>query len=403
MGTGNPSFVGERLTEAREARGLNQTELAEVIGVKRATISHYERGQRAPDEFVLGTLAMNLDVPESFFFRKVEVSGNDILFYRSFASATKADRKRASRKYGWLKHITSYLRGFVRFPKPNLPQFQVPERLSDVDSGVIGSYAARTRKYWGLGKGPISDVMLLLENNGVIVSKAAFNSRHMDGYSCLDELSGTPYVITSYDKGSAVRSRFDLAHELGHLVLHGGLPQHVVGNPINNKAIEYQANLFAGEFLLPEESFADDLGVVSLDFLKGLKRRWLVSVGVMVHRLHDLGWVSDDQATRLWINYTRRGWRTGEPFDDELEPERPRLLRRGVELLINKGVRGSEQILSDLCLSASDVCELACLNPSVFSRPRGIGSVGLLNDQSKDVLATEEYGVDRHYTPQSAN
>lgn len=397
MGT---SFVGGRLTEAREARGINQTELADLVGVKRATISHYERGQRAPDESILARLAAALDVPRAFFFLRIEDAGNDILFYRSLASATKTDRKRATRKYSWLKRITSYMRGFVRFPMANLPRFQVPDQLSDVDRDVIGSYAARTRQYWGLGMGPISDMMLLMENNGVIVSKAEFDSKHMDGYSSLDELSGTPYVITSYDKGSAVRSRFDLAHELGHLVLHAGLPRNVVSNPVNNKIIELQANMFAGEFLLPEESFSKDLGVISLDSLRGLKHRWLVSIGAMVHRVQALGWLSDEQATRLWINYSRRGWRTGEPLDDVIELERPRLLPRGFELLIDRGVRNPEQIADELCLSVPDICELAGLDPGVFAKSMGLE---LLDRPSGRIEATEMYDMGRDYTPRSMN
>ena len=96
----------------------------------------------------------------------------------------------------------------------------------------------------------------------------------MDGYSGFEAGSGTPNVIIAYDKGSAVRTRFDLAHELGHMVLHRGLGPNVVANPANNRVIESQANAFAGEFLLPSESVARDLGVISLDALKGLKRWW---------------------------------------------------------------------------------------------------------------------------------
>ena len=114
----------------------------------------------------------------------------------------------------------------------------------------------------------------------------------MDAYSSFDSASATPYVTIAYDKNSAVRSRFDMAHELGHLVLHRELDHRVVGNPVHHKVIESQANAFAAEFLMPSDSFAADLRVISLDALKGLKRRWGVSIGAMLHRLPDLGWPS---------------------------------------------------------------------------------------------------------------
>ena len=403
MSRREPGFVGERLTEVREARGLNQTELASLLGIKRASVSHYERDQRSPDGDIIIRLGNILSVPEAFFFTRAEPTGSDTLFYRSLASATKSDRKRAVRRYGWLKQVTSYLRGFVRFPMVNLPVYDVTGRLADLESDEIGIYAARTREFWGLGKGPISNVMLLLENNGVIVSKAVFGTKNMDAYSSFDPASATPYVIIAYDKRSAVRSRFDIAHEIGHLVLHRELDQKVVENPVHHRLLEAQANTFAAEFLMPSDSFAGDLGVISLDALKGLKRRWGVSVGAMLHRLSDLGWVTAEQSARFWMNYSRRGWRSGEPLDDEIEPESPKLLRRGFNLLVEKRVREPLDIITELCMSSDDVSELACLSPGFFSGLSRRDVEVVFRSGGGDVGATEEYGVHRHYTPHSVN
>ena len=403
MVVGEPAFIRDRLTEVREARGLNKAELAMLAGVNRASISHYEGGQRSPEAEILSRLAVALEVPEAYFFKRVGMDSGGSLFYRSLASASKTDRLRAQSRYGWLKEITSYIRGFVRFPRVNIPTFDMPGRLTDLDTDTIASYASRTREFWGLGNGPISDVMLLLENNGVIVSKAVFETKRMDAYSGFDSGSATPYFIIAHDKGSAVRSRFDLAHELGHMVLHQGLGPNVVGNPANNKVIEAQANTFAGEFLLPADSFAQDLGVISLDILKGLKRRWRVSIGAMLYRLMDLGWLDTDQSTRFWKNYSRRGWRSGEPLDDEIAPEYPRLLRRGFELIVEKRVREPVEIAAELCLSSEDICELACLSPDFFSRSSGRGVEVVFRAGGGEVDATEAYGVEKHFTPQSLN
>ena len=48
MSVGTPNFVGERLKEAREARGLTGVALADLVGVKRASISQYELGDASP-------------------------------------------------------------------------------------------------------------------------------------------------------------------------------------------------------------------------------------------------------------------------------------------------------------------------------------------------------------------
>jgi transcriptional regulator with XRE-family HTH domain len=41
---GTPGFVGDRLREAREARGLSAVSLADLLGITRQAISLYESG-----------------------------------------------------------------------------------------------------------------------------------------------------------------------------------------------------------------------------------------------------------------------------------------------------------------------------------------------------------------------
>ena len=402
MSVGTPNFVGDRLREAREARGLTGSALADLVGVKRASISLYETGRSSPQAEVMAKLAFVLGVPRAFFLKKPSQPEVNSLFYRSMSAATKTDRLKATRRFTWLRQLTSYLRGFVRFPRPNLPPIDVPTELASIDVDLISSAASETRKYWGLGNGPISDVTLLLENNGVIISKVTLDTMKMDAFSGMDTESRTPYVILSDDKGSAVRSRFDLAHELGHLVLHQNLPQRMVANPINNKTIEAQANEFASSFLLPEGSFSEDLYVVSLDSLKALKSKWLVSVGAMLRRAQALDLTTERQAHGLWINYSRRGWRKHEPMDDELKSESPRLLRRAFELLITKGVREPDQISSDLCLYSSDISELASMGEELFARRSPAYQVVIETSVSRDLGVTKEYFISGEM-PQSIN
>ena len=299
--------------------------------------------------------------------------------------------ERRERKYIWLKSITSYLQRFVRLPTPKIPQLDVPNELSEIDSQVIAEVANSTREHWGLGSGPISDVMLLMENNGVIVSKSTFETNRMDGYSGIDGDSNIPFVITAYDKWSAVRSRYDLAHELGHLVLHQHLPANLSGNPKNTGILERQAYEFAGAFLLPEESFARDIRVVDLDALKVLKGKWLVSISAMLYRVADLGWIAKEDSRRLWINYSRRKWRTNEPLDEILPIERPRLLRRAFELIVKEGIREPRRIVDEVCLSPLDICELACLEPEFFSSAFDLEIPSSMKGDARDVSAMSEY------------
>ena len=346
----------------------------------------------SPQFDVLIKLALVLNVPRAFLLRPPSQPDVDNLFYRSMSGSTKTDRLKARRRYIWLKEMTSYLRGFVRFPPVRVPAIDIPDELGAIDVNVIESAADQTRKVWGLGNGPISDVTLLLENNGVIVSKVTLGTMYMDGFSGWDAPSNTPYIILGDDKGSAVRSRFDIAHELGHLILHRGLSPQCIHDPINTKLIESQAHRFAGAFLLPSDTFSEDLYVISLDSLKALKSKWLVSIGAMLYRAQDLNLTTDGQYKKLQVNLNRRRWRQWEPLDDELVPECPRLLRRAFKLIIEKGIHPPEQILSDLCLSSSDVRELSCAGDGLLE-----GGEHWVKLAIKEAEVSRDLGITREY------
>ena len=94
----------------------------------------------------------------------------------------------------------------------------------------------------------------------------------------------TPFVFLNTNK-TAEHSRYDAAHELGHLVLH----RH--GSPQGIEA-EKQANQFASAFLMPRGSVHPVAPrFPTFDILVSLKRRWGVSVAALAYRLHNLGLV----------------------------------------------------------------------------------------------------------------
>ena len=389
MKTGVVGFKGERLSEAREARGFTIAGLSEVLELNRSSVGKYERGLISPSLQVVTRMAEVLRLPTGFFFKDV-ATVSDTLFYRSMAANTKVARLRAERKYVWLKQLFSYVRGFIRTPNVNLPLLTVPDDTLAIDDRFIESAASITRKEWGLGTGPISDIMLLMENNGIVISKVFVGSAYMDGYSSIDSYSGQAFIVLASDKGVAVRSRFDLAHELGHLLLHRNLPSGFVRNPINNKLLEDQAHAFAGAFLMPEEALAQDLWVVSLDSLKDLKSRWLVSIGALLYRVGSLGWLTESQHKSLWINYSRRGWKRSEPLDDSLEPEEPRMLARAIQMIIDKGGVPPSQVVSDLLLHPADISELAGLPESYLKTSADLDFLSQGN-LDRDLHTTEKY------------
>ena len=347
MRQSTPGFVGARLREARDVRGLTAVSLSEIAGVSPTAISQYENDRATPSPQVMKDIAQKVNLPEHFFLLPKRQGLDSTIFYRSMSSATKGARSRAEFRVRWLQDIVGYLAEFVGFPDPDIPPLDLPSDpllLSNLD---IEEAATETRLYWNLTRGPIANMMLLLENHGFIVARDRLGAEALDGLFTTDP-DGRPFILIGTDKGSAVRWRFDCAHELGHVVLHRDLATEHLAKPEQYKRIEEQAHRFAAEFLLPKVSFGEDLFAVNLDSLRALKPKWKTSIAMMIVHAQHGGLLSEDAERRLWINLSRRGWRRVEPGDESMEAEQPRLLRRAFELILQEGAQTPADVTAGL-------------------------------------------------------
>ncbi len=305
----------------------------------------------------------HLNLPLQFFFRPMPASRDlSAVFYRSMSAATKMARLRAERRLGWFKNIAFYVRRFVQLPAVNFPPALTVRDPASITKEIIEAKASEARRFWKLGNGAISDLLLLLENNGALATRGELATEYLDAFSQWLREEDTPYLFLGDDKLSAARSRFDAAHELVHLLLHRGLSPEQIQRPEIHRLVESQAHLFAGAFLLPAETFAADFEGANLEVLRLLKAKWKVSIGMMVMRAEQLNFISDQQAQRLWRSYSRRGWRTHEPLDNEIPLERPRVLRRAIELVVDSGVQSKAEILSRLPYSGQNIVVCGKLN-----------------------------------------
>lgn len=366
MRAGTPGFIGARLREAREARGLSGTQLADLLGVTRQAVAQYEAGERSPSPEMLTRMSAVLNLPHAFFTRQPVEDWAETIFFRSRKSTTKAARKKARRRRLWLDQITKYAMRHVEIPRVNFPPCNFPADPAKITDEQIEHAATALRRFWGLKDGPISDVTLLLENNGAVAAREPFEESEMDAYSTWAD--NIPYVILNDDNQSAVRARLNVAHECAHLVLHRNVDYvRLEEREADMERTEEQAYRFAGAFLLPEATFGREFIAPTLDAFLALKPRWKVSITAMVKRAENLGLISPDEARRLWMSIGRRKWRTHEPLDDELTPEYPRLLRRAYELALTEKVISKDDTIAELALATNDVESLAGLPLGTFT------------------------------------
>jgi hypothetical protein len=74
-----------------------------------------------------------------------------------------------------------------------------------------------------------------------------------------------------------------------------------------------------------------------------------------------------DQVRRAQVNLSRRAGKPGDPADDPTHTESPKLLARGIRLLIDAGVKDRHEFLTDLALNPADIEQLAGLPAGYFS------------------------------------
>jgi Zn-dependent peptidase ImmA (M78 family) len=347
-----------------------------MVGRQAQIISLYERGEVLPGPDIVSLLAQQLRVPYGFFFEPPAPGHEGPRFYRSLSSATKSARGSCERQYEWLIEIVQYLGRFVRLPAYDVPALALPDDPSQISPEMIESAAEECRRAWGLSDGPISNVAWLLENHGCVVSRFPFESDSLDAFSHMNTELARAFVLLNSDKRAAARSRFDAAHELGHLVLHRHAKSSDIANGARWKELEKQAHRFAGAFLFPQASFfAEMTAPTSFDHFIRLKDKWKCAISMMFTRAKSLGVYDDSTYTRMMIGLGKRGWRTREPLDDLLEPEYPQLLRRSFHLIAEKGVRTVGTMRQELHIAMEDVSLLAGIEPGFLTEAPPAGEI----------------------------
>jgi len=364
-----------RLEQALAARNLTKGQLASLVGVAASTVTKWCKGDQAPEADTFDRLASVLNVQPEWLTRPM-LPAIAKPMYRSNASALKAARAKLQARTEWVQEISALLSDYVDYPEVNLPErnFEAPEQISRAD---IEAAAEECRSRWQLGRGPIHNLALAAESAGILIVREETEISSIEGLSSWSGLLARPIVFLSADKANAFRSRFDLAHEIGHLILHKHIPRADERDRYNQ--MEKQAHQFAGALLLPAETFASDVRIpTNLDNLLILKQRWGASVAAMMMRLHALGLLSDDEKLSLFKRRSARWGSKAEPGDEKWEPEMPRLLRRTVELLVNEGIVPAERFPQHLGFSANDVVKLCGLRDNYFRAPAEVLDLAVL-------------------------
>lgn len=338
----NDNFNGAELRLARIFNGLTLEELSENVGKTRQYLHRLEVSQSSPTEQLLEDLARVLQVKKEFLIAKATRRIEDECFHFRKLFSTKAMSKQVAIAHCELTgRLVSYLDS-----KLKLPDLRIPDFCNVNSFDAVENAAELCRKEWGLGLGPVDNMSRLAENIGVVVTNLSSLSKDIDALSVA---SSRPIIVRNIYKESVCRQRFDIGHELGHLVMHSGLPT-------GDRVTESQANHFASALLIPRSMmfklFPKPKGS-RLDWvgIREFKMTWKVSLAAILYRARHLEIISPDQHKSGVITLRRTGEAISERGDLLIKQEPPELLSTSVNVLATRKQIYADDIASELGMS----------------------------------------------------
>lgn len=311
-------FNPEILTMARGARGATQAGLCTATGWPQSKVSKLEHGLAEPTEEEVAQLAAILEFPVSFFY-------HDAMPY-GFGSCCLHHRKRTTTPLKALNRLhdeinvrriqISRLLGGVTLAEPKFPLLDVADYESPEQIAQL------VRATWQLPRGPIRNLVSTIEAAGGLVLFIDLETPKIDAVS--QRAPGIPPLFFLDAKKPVDRYRFTLAHELGHIVMHG--------TPSPNA--EEEADKFASEFLMPAHEIQRELTNLDIAKAANLKLKWRVSMQALIRRARDLGAINESRYKSLCVRISQLGYRKSEP--NELPPEQSILLRSIVQTYLSE-------------------------------------------------------------------
>jgi Zn-dependent peptidase ImmA (M78 family) len=320
------NYNGEQLRLARLASGFSLVEVGAALDVTRQ-YAHKLENDAVPSDKQLEQLASLLKVSKSFFFkprrRAIEA---DQCNFRSLRSSTQTLKKMI------MAQVEIFEDNFLRLLSEEI---DFPEiRLLEIEDSSINSIelieriAEQFRRELGVGLGPISNVIKLAESIGCIVVNLSEADERIDAFSIYNN---RPLIVRNTAKSSPTRLRFDISHEIGHLIMHHGIETGC-------RVTEAEANNFASAFLMPRASFSAEFPRMrgqyfNWDALEEMKVRWGVSLKAIIYRASKLELITPDKAKTGFITLNRSGQAKVERGDDRLCIEQPCLIQRAIDML----------------------------------------------------------------------
>lgn len=355
-------FKGENLANLRMMHGLSRKQLAELLEVTEQAVWQYENNYTSPKLQTINALKTTFHVKTKYFYTEDILNKKNVprnikimhIAYRSKILHTMSKTRAEAKHMEYLDRFVDDLTASIRYPTMKIIQLRDKvihylNTTEDCRETQIENVATLAREWIGFNNDTNDNLMFLVEKSGVFIFEKAMGEE-VDAYSLWTELD-RPYIVLGNLKRSAVRRNFDIAHELGHLLLHYRVEFANLDRK-DHSIIEKEANTFAGAFLVPDDAFKSDMRTIQRltnpDAYIDLKEKWSVSIQVLGYRAANLSIMDPRQHRNFYAALHRKGYLKQEPLDEVIQIQKPMKVKSIIDFVSNKGLVDMQYLLEKL-------------------------------------------------------
>lgn len=304
--------IGKNLKRIRLLKNLSLKDAGSLLNMTATAVSKYEKGEILPDSKKLIDFANAYNVksiellkvynvPEmkfTSFRKKKRLTGQNLELLEELIQDEVA-------KYLEIIEMNNIDTDNIKLKKYSCNEFEDAEKAAN----DFRNYIKISNKQ------PISDLINILENLGIIIIQIKNPDNRFDDFDGLSEIvNNIPVIVLLDGIKDGARQRFTIAHELGHLVLN-----------INNDKLDEEkiCNRFASALLMPKEAIINEFGYsrgnINFFELTAFKNEFKVSYAAIVYRLKDLNIISEYLYKKLSIFLSQRiGKNDPKPIQPEI-------------------------------------------------------------------------------------
>lgn len=363
-------FNGDILKQLRLLYGMTRKELATKLDITEQAIWQFEKNEISPKTSVKLKMT-NLFGVRSDYFSQMSSNSNFDMTSVAFRNEAENTRKATDIQEAYLSALDSlvvYLESIVTIPNQKIIDLVDTLSQKEQDNASLEEIALFVREFLEVS-GDNSDLLYRLEKSGIYIFERNM-ANNEDAYSIWSN-NNRPFIILGIGK-TAVRRNFDLAHELGHLLLHRNIDFSTLSKDEFLEK-ESEANNFASYFLLPKEEFCKDMTnlvgkrVSNPDNYIDLKRKYSVSIQALEYRAFKLGLISPSQHGYFYRLINKNNYRTFEILDDEIVVKRPSKVRSMLNTILSN-LLTVDSMFGALKVDGNFLSHLLSIQPQFFDK-----------------------------------